>query len=191
MEYLAYILGIFTTLFAVASMQFKNMKYVLVCQIICNSILTAQYIIEGQLSVSGVVILAVIQTIISFFFGLKHKPFPVWLTCVFIAGYTVVSVTMMILMNKPLYDLITCVAVWFFAICIVQKRSSIARICSTINTVLWLTYDILCAPSAIITHTVILAFVIAGIIRLDREDWKLFFGKLFKKSEKITEESKN
>ena len=184
MEYLAYIIGIFTTAFAVASMQFKNMKYVLICQLICNSLLTMQYVIEGQISVSGVVILAVIQTIVRFFFDKAGKPFPVWLTGVFIVGYTAVSVTMMIIMDKPLYDLITCVAVWFFALCVVQRRSSVARVCSFINTVLWLIYDILQAPSAISTHAVILVFVAFGIIRLDREDWKTFFAKLGKKKEK-------
>jgi heme/copper-type cytochrome/quinol oxidase subunit 4 len=187
MEYLAYILGIFTTVFAVASMQFKDMKYVLVCQLICNSILTAQYVIEDRVSVSGVVILAVIQTIVRFFFDMKHKPFPVWLTCVFIVGFTVVSIVMM----KSPYDLITCAAVWFYAICVVQKRSSVARICSTVNTVLWLIYDILCAPSAVVTHAVILVFIIAGIIRLDREDWKLFFSKIFGKGEKNAEKIEN
>lgn len=190
MVFLAYIIGIFTTIFAVASMQFKNMKYVLVCQLICNSLLTMQYVIEGRISVSGVVVLAVIQTIVRFFFDKKGKPFPVWLTCVFIVLFTVVSVVMM----KSPYDLITCVAVWFFAICIVQKRSSVARICSFTNTVLWLIYDILQAPSAVITHAVILVFVAVGIIRLDREDWKEFFKNLGKKqteNAKNTEESKN
>lgn len=188
MEILAYILGVFTTVFAVASMQFKNMKYVLICQLICNSILTMQYVLEDRVSVSGVVILAVVQTVVRFFFDKNGKPFPVWLTCVFIVGFTVVSVVMM---TSP-YDLITCAAVWLFAICIVQKRSSVARICSFGNTTLWLIYDILCAPSAIFTHAVILVFVAFGIIRLDREDWKLFFAKFFKKSaEEISEDGKN
>lgn len=190
MEILAYILGVFTTAFAVASMQFKNMKLVLLFQLICNSTLTAQYVIEGRVSVSGVVVLAVIQTIVRFFFDSKGKPFPVWLTGVFIAGFTAVSV---IMMTSP-FDLITCVAVWFYAICIVQKRSSVARICSLINTVLWLIYDILCAPSAIFTHAVILVFVIAGIIRLDREDWKEFMAKIRgkqKKAEETSTENKN
>lgn len=174
MEILAYILGVFTTAFAVASMQFKNMKLVLLFQLICNSTLTAQYVLEDRVSVSGVVILAVIQTVVRFFFDSKGKPFPVWLTCVFIAGFTAVS---LIMMSTP-FDLITCVAVWFFAICIVQKKSSRARICSCINTILWLIYDILCAPSAIFTHAVILVFVVVGIIRLDREEWKEFLGKI-------------
>ena len=180
---LAYIIGIFTTIFAIASMQFKDMKFVLLFQLICNSLLTMQYVLEGRVSVSGVVVLAVVQTIVRFFFDKKGKPFPVWLTCVFIVLFTVVSVVMM----KSPYDLITCVAVWFFAICIVQKRSSIARLCSFTNTTLWLIYDILQAPSAVFTHAVILVFVAVGIIRLDRADWKEFFAKLGKKKSENTE----
>ena len=174
---LAYIIGIFNTIFAVASMQFKNMKFVLLFQLICNSLLTIQYVLEGRISVSGVVVLAVVQTIIRFFFDRKKKPFPVWLTFVFILLFTIVSIVMM----KSPYDLITCVAVWFFAIFVVQKRSSVARFCSFMNVLLWLVYDVLCAPSAVLTHTVILIFVLVGIIRLDRKDWKSFFANLGKK----------
>lgn len=177
MEYLAYILPVFCTLFAVASMQFKKMKYVLICQLVCNSLLALQYVVEGQVSVTGVVIIAIIQIIVSYFFEIKGKPFPVWLIGVFVVLFTVVSVIMM----KSYYDLITCAAVWFCALCLAQKRSSVARIYLLINTMLWLTYDIICAPAAAVTHGTILVFIVVGIVRLDREDWKAFFKKLNKK----------
>ena len=53
MEILAYILGVFTTAFAVASMQFKNMKWIILCQILSNFLLGLQCIIGGTLSTGG------------------------------------------------------------------------------------------------------------------------------------------
>ena len=187
MELLAYILGAFTTLFAVLSMQFKNMKWVLVCQICSNSILALQYMLEGRISVSGVVILAIAQTVVSFVIKLKGKEFPIWLIGVFIAGYTAVSLVMM----TSAYDLITCVAVWLFALCVVQKNSALCRVYSIFNTLLWLIYDIICAPSAILIHIVVLAFDIAGVVRLDREEWKTFFVRLLKSKKKAENARKN
>lgn len=177
MELLAYILGIFTAITAVLSMQFKNMRYVIVCQLLSNAILGTQLVLEGQASTCGIVAVALVQTVISYIFGAHKKAFPVWLTCVFIVVFTVVSV----LTYKSVFDVLTCLAVWFFAIGIVQKRSCICRVCSLINSILWLVYDIFCAPSAVLTHSVIIVFIVVGIIRLDREDWKQLFSKLGKK----------
>jgi hypothetical protein len=171
-------------------MQFKNMKYVLICQLLSNAILGTQLVLEGQASTCGVVAVALVQTIISYILGAKKKAFPVWLTCVFIVIFTVVS----IITYKSVFDILTCLAVWFFAIGIVQKRSSICRIYSLVNSILWLTYDIFCAPSAVLTHAVIIVFIVVGMIRLDREDWKKFFAKLGKKqtkNEEVVAETKN
>ena len=179
MGWLTGALTVLSTLFAAASMQFKKMEYVLICQLVCNSLLALQYVVEGRVSVTGVIVIAVVQIIVSYFFDKKEKAFPVWLIGVFILLFTVVSVLMM----ESYYDLITCAAVWCCALCLAQKRSSVARIYLMINTVLWLTYDIIMwAPTAAITHGTILVFIIVGIVRLDREEWKAFFAKLCKRN---------
>ena len=74
--------------------------------------------------------------------------------------------------SRSPFDILTCIASWFFAIAIVQKNSAVCRLCSLINLLLWLSYDIAVMPSGIINHTVIIAFVIVAIIRLDREEWR-------------------
>ena len=175
--HIALIISIFTTVAAVAGMQFKSMKYVIVSQLLANGLLGLQYILEGRINAGGIVFLAIVQTVVGFILTYKKIDFPVWLTIIFIVGYTAVAI---IGYTSP-FDILSCVAVWFFAIGIVQKRSSICRACSAINTILWLIYDIALAPSGIVTHSVILVFIIVGIIRLDRGDWAAAFRKIASK----------
>ena len=47
MKYLDYIIAIFTTLFAVAGMQFKNMKIIIVSQLAANALLGLQCLLGG------------------------------------------------------------------------------------------------------------------------------------------------
>ena len=177
-ETIALIVSIFTTLFAVAGMQFRNMKHILVSQLLANSLLGVQYILEDQLSASGIVMVAILQTAISFVFSYKKKVFPIWLTLIFCVAFTGVS----ILSYQSLWDIRPLAAVWFFAWAVVQKNSAICRILSFCNTTLWLTYDIFNAPSAILTHTVILAFIVIGIIRQDQAEWARTFKKIRNKN---------
>ena len=172
-EIIALIISIFTTLFAVAGMQFKSMKVIIVSQLVSNSLLGAQYILEDQLSASGIVMVAILQTAISFVFNHKKKAFPVWLTAFFCVAFAVVS----IVYYQSAWDLLPLCAVWFFAWAMVQKNSAVCRALSFFNITLWLTYDIFNAPSAILTHAVILAFIVVGIIRQDRAEWARFFKK--------------
>ena len=180
-----YVVSVFTTLFAVASMQFKSMKHVIICQLLANGLLFLQYLLENRISAGGVVIVALLQTVVSFFFTYKKKRFPVWLTGIFMLAFAAVSI---LTYTTPL-DLIPLAAVCFFAIAIVQKNSAICRICSAVNCILWLSYDIACAPSAILTHAIILAFIVVGILRQDSAEWCAFFARLFgKKKEDAHEE---
>ena len=175
------ILGALTTLFTVAGMQFKNMNVILITQIISNSLLMSQYIIEGGFSAGGVVIVAIVQTVISFVLTRKGIDFPVWLTAIFMVAFLVVTV---IYYKGPL-DILTCVAVWCFALAIIQKNSRICRAFSVANVTLWLIYDFGSASySAAVTHIVVIAFLIVGICRLDLKEWGEVFAKLFKKDAK-------
>ena len=176
-EIIALIISVFTTLFAVAGMQFKSMKVIIVSQLLSNSLLGVQYILEDQLSASGIVMVAIVLTILSFIFTHKKKDFPIWLTIVFCAAFTAVSV----LSYQSAWDLLPLAAVWFFAWAMVQKNSAICRILSIFNVSLWLIYDIALAPSAILTHSVIILFTVVAIIRQDRAEWARFFKKLFAK----------
>jgi len=178
-EIIALVVSIFTTLFAVAGMQFKSMKVIIVSQLLANSLLGVQYILEDRLSASGIVMVAIVLTALSFVFTYKKKDFPIWLTILFCVAFTVVS----ILSYQSAWDLLPLVAVWFFAWAMVQKNSAVCRILSLCNVSLWLIYDIALAPSAILTHAVIIVFTVIGIVRQDRAEWAAFFKKIFGKKD--------
>ena len=167
MKYLDYIIAIFTTLFAVAGMQFKNMKIIIVSQLAANALLGLQCLLGGTASAGATVVVALLQTSLSFVFTVRKKEFPVWLTLVFMGLFVAINV---IWYSTP-FDILVLVAACFFAAAIVQKRSWICRIYSFINTLLWLIYDIAVMPSGIINHSVILVFIFVGIVRLDIPEW--------------------
>jgi hypothetical protein len=178
MDWIDIVLAIFTTLFTVCGMQFKNMNYILASQLASNTLLMLQYLFKGGISAAGVVIVAIVQTVISFVLSRMNKDFPVWLTGIFMIAFAVVTA----IYYKNALDLITCAAVWCFAIAIVQKRSWICRAFSALNVSLWLVYDILSTTySAVVTHAVIIVFIAVGIIRLDLGEWKSFLSRIFGK----------
>lgn len=182
-DYIDYVIAVFTTIFTVAGMQFRNMRVILLTQLIANSLLATQCILGGTASSAAIVFLSIAQTLVSFIFNSRGKSFPVPLTVAFMVGFTVITV---IYFATP-FDLLTLVAAWFFAICIVQKHSYICRFCALANTCLWLIYDAFVMPSGLVNHTVVGVLIFATIIRLDRKEWKRAFARL-RKTEKLTKE---
>ncbi len=182
---IAFTLGIAATVAAVLSLQFKRMIYVISCQLITNALLCVQYLLEGGSSAGIISVIAVVQTVLCFAYSFVGKRFPLWFTAVFVCAYTAVTV----INYKSFADVFCCAAVWFFAISIVQKHSYVSRACSFVNCSLWLIYDIIAAPSAILTHVVMVATIIISIIRLDRKDWLALFSKSKEKKDKIPKTS--
>ena len=180
-DIIAMIIGVFTTLAAVLGMQFKNMKYILASQIVSNSLLVVQYVLQGTMSGSGVVILGIVQVTIGYVLGRKNKDFPVYLTVLFIIAHTVIS---LISYTVP-YDLLCLVAAWVFAVSMVQKSSAVCRALTLVNLSLWLVYDFgTGAYSAVLTHAVIVTLTAVAVIRLDREGWKTVFLRILGKGAK-------
>ena len=64
---LSQVLGFFVFLFVFASMQTKNMKYVLICQIGCNGLGMLSYILLGGFSGCGIYLIATVQSVIFFY----------------------------------------------------------------------------------------------------------------------------
>ena len=170
-ENVDYVIAIFTTIFAVGGMQFRNMRIIIISQLLSNVLLALQCILGGTASAGGIVFLAIGQTVVSFIFNAKGKRFPFALTLVFMAGFTAITV---ICFSTP-FDILTMVAAWFFALSIVQEHSHICRFYALVNTLLWLVYDFFIMPSGIVNHSIIAILILISIIRLDRGKWKQFF----------------
>ena len=178
-----YIISIFVLIATVLGMQFKNMKWIILCQILSNFLLGLQCIIGGTISTGGVVMLATVQTVLSFTLNYKKIPFPAWLTVSFMVGYSAITVIGFLspsVASSP-FDLITMVAVWCFAISIVQEKSWICRFFLALNVSLWLIYDFAVLPSAALNHIIILSSIFFAMVRNDRADWKSFLRQFLRK----------
>jgi hypothetical protein len=70
-NFISQILGIIVCLAAIVSMQFKNVKYVLICQLICNGLGALCYILDGGFSGCGIYIVATLQVLV--YYILRRK----------------------------------------------------------------------------------------------------------------------
>ena len=178
-----YIISVFVLVFTVAGMQFKKMRFVLTSLALANLLLAAQCIVGGTVSTGGVVILATVQTVICFVLNEKKIKVPVWLTVSFMIGYSAITVIGFVSpsISSSSFDLVSMVAVWFFALEVVQEKSWVCRMFSLGNIGFWLVYDIAVLPSAVLNHAIVMVTIVVGIIRNDRREWSVFIKKLFSK----------
>ena len=77
------ICGLIVSAAAIASMQLKNIKFILICQLICNGIGAASYILLGGLSGCGIYLIALTQVVVCFFCRVKNKEISSWVAGTF------------------------------------------------------------------------------------------------------------
>lgn len=166
------IVGIFVTIAAVLSLQFKEMKHVLAMQVISNGLLMLNYWLLDAFSGATIALIAIAQTIIMFVIRLFEEKMPkkvstiltISITCVFAVIFIITAIKT----YKSPVDILSSAASMAFCFCIVQKNASVCRIFAAINSTLWIGYDIgTYAWTTILTHGFSLASSLIGIIRLD------------------------
>ena len=158
------ILGIIVSIAAILSMQLKNIKSILVCQLVCNGFGALSYILVGGLSGCGIYCVAILQTIICFGFNVKNKKIPGLLVALFACAFLVCSLTT----YKALQDIISAVAALTCAFALAQSKARGYRIFMLLNGLIWMLYDVsVGAYTMIISHVVTFASAIIGMIRLD------------------------
>lgn len=159
------ICGAVVSIAALLSMQFKNLKYVLIFQLICNVVGSLSYILlDGGLSGFGIYAVALTQTIVFFSIRLYNKKAPVYLAYLFSALFLLCS----LLTYKSYNDIFPLIAAQTCAFAISQEKSSNYRVLMLFNGCIWTIYDInVQAYTMIISHVITAISAIVGIIRLD------------------------
>lgn len=185
------IIGIILFIAVIAIGQMKNIKLILVSELVCNTLTVINYLLVGDitsaeninllmtsdsfLSAMSVLLtggiaaamqcfVALVQALVSYLYTSKEKKFPLWLTVVFLAVYIAVFI--------PTYtspkDLLTLAACILYCLAMVQKTSKGYRMFITPNAVLWLVFDLLVgAYTTAITHGFMFVSNVIGIIRHD------------------------
>ena len=164
----ATVVSIITTAVSVLVVQCKKMLYVRILLFLANSLLVLQYVLTDNLSASGVCIIAIGQVALVMILNSRGIRFPLPLTLVFMAAY----ITVTVISFEKLPDVLTGLAACIFALSVLQTKSELYRICSTLNCTTWLIFDIWSGTySAVILHATILSINIFTIIRLDGKMW--------------------
>lgn len=159
------ILGIIVFLSAIVSMQLKNVKYILFCQLVCNGLGALCYILDGGFSGCGIYIVATIQVLVYYILRRKQiNPHKILSVC-FGFAYLICS----IMLFKDYRDILSAIAALTCAAALAQSKSSMYRIIMFINGAIWLTYDfaIGAAFGMAISHIATTLSAAFGIIRLD------------------------
>lgn len=162
--WIAQSISVVTTIIAILCMQLKKMNIILIFQIAANALAGMTYFFLDGKSGLGISILAVVQTVVMYFYDKKEKT-PHWaVTLAFCASY--VGYSLIVYQNA--FDLLPAAAAVFFALSVAQKKPSAYRIFAAINPIFWIAYDIPThAYVYIFMHSGIFISAILGIIRFD------------------------
>lgn len=156
--------GLIVTVAAIASMQLKSMKAVLIFQLICNGIGALSYILLDGLSGCAIYLVALTQSVVYFLFRWRGKKAPLGVAAVFVLAYLLCSFSA----YRSAVDLISGAAALTCAFSLIQEKPTYYRIFMLTNGILWMIYDCnVGAYTMILSHVATALSAGIGILRLD------------------------
>lgn len=168
MEYiLSQIIGVIVCIFAVASLQMKNIKNAMLCQLVCNGLGTLSYVfLDGGLSGCGIYLVATLQSLLFFILRKKEMEEPKWIYPIIFAAHIGCS----LLTFKGPLDIVPMIAALLCALALIQKKPFLYRAILLLNGTVWVIYDVFLpevAYSMLVTHVIVALSALIGIVRLD------------------------
>jgi hypothetical protein len=181
--YIAQGISVATAVIAILSVQLKNMKGILVTQLIGNFLASSTYFLLGGFTGAGVSIIAVVQTVIMYLYNVKDKKPHVAVTVAFISAYVLNAA----LTYSSAFDILPAVAAVCYALSVVQTKPMAFRFFNIWNPLCWIFYDVYKGAHVnFLTHLGIFISVVIACVRLDG-----FFGLLNKKQKQHIKEKEN
>ncbi|MBR5308990.1 MAG: YgjV family protein [Clostridia bacterium] len=161
---LSAVFGFIATVTVLASMQLKNIRTVLIVQVICNIAGALSFLVLGQVSACSLYFVAVAESALFLAYNLYKKDAPKYWAWVFAAAFVACSVVTF----KAPTDTISMLAAITCALALAQKNASVYRIIMLVNGCLWITFDICTgAWGMILAHIITALSALVGIARLD------------------------
>lgn len=174
--YIAQGISVLTTLTAVITMQMKKMRNILLGQITANILTASTYFLLGGFSGAGICLIAIVQSIVMFFYERKEKQPHFAIILLFILLYVACS----IVYYNSFIDVFSASAAVFFAISITRSKASSSRLWYAFNPLCWVIYDAHTkAYGNLIMHSATFIFTFIAMIRVDG---------IFKRSQQNSEE---
>ena len=164
--YIAQGISVLTCLVAIIMMQCKSMTKILIGQITANLLTASTYFLLGGFSGAGICFIAIIQSVVMFFYSIKRIPPHRWVIGIFLALY----IGCCAVCYRSPGDLLSAMAAICFAMSVVQIKPNLSRIWYLFNPLFWLCYDILTrAVGNLILHLVVFVATLVAIIRNKEE----------------------
>lgn len=164
--YIAQGIGIIIAVIAIASVQLKNLRKILICQIVVNTLSALNYTLLGGLSGAGVNLFAIVQTIWIYLFNIKNKPFPMTSSI----GCMVVYLAISLFSFSGFPTVLSCTAALLYALSVMQTDAKKYRVFCLFNSLVWIGYDVYtCAYTTIFTHGFLVISILTAMYRLDRK----------------------
>lgn len=174
--WLAQGISVITGILAIIMMQFKNMKTILLFQIIVNVTASLNYLLLGGDSGAIISALAIIQSVVMFLYNTKKRKPHIHVILGFIICYVDVSLFNIIVSGDP-KEILPAMAAVCFSLSLVQSKPSAFRVWGALNPSCWLIYDLFTGSYVMfVVHLGILISSIVGMVRVDG---------IFKKKKKI------
>ncbi len=165
--YIAQGISIFTGILAIVMMQLKNMKTILVFQIIVNLTASLNYLLLGGDSGALISLLAIVQSIVMFIYNTRKKKPHLIVVIAFIAAYASISGYNMI-SSGELMGILPAFAAVCFSVSLVQEKPSVFRVWGFLNPTFWLPYDLFTGSYVMFAvHFGIAVSSVIAIVRLD------------------------
>lgn len=146
--------------------QFKEVKHILLGDIIANLIVALSYVFLGGMSGAWICIVAAVQVFIIYQANKKDisQTRRNQLTLLFAIAYVIGT----IVVYKGWADVVSCACAMLYVLAIIQTKSSKYRVFMVLNSLLWMIYDITTlAYVNMITHGMMLVSLGIAIVRLD------------------------
>lgn len=162
--YIAQGISILTAITAIITMRLKNMKGILIGQILANLFTSSTYFLLGGFSGAGICLLAIVQGVVMFFYEKNNKkPHNA-----VIAGFILLYIACSALYYEHFIDICSALAAVCYAMSITQTTAKGSRLWYVFNPLLWVVYDIYTRAYAnLVMHASIFLSTALFLIRND------------------------
>ena len=160
-------ISIVTGILAIVLKQMKEMKKILILEVVANSLAMLNYIFVGGDSgwiVSGI---AVLNAVVMLVYFMCNRKAPSVLVVVFLGIY-IASSAVTLVVKGDFMELLPAFAAVCYSLSMMQKKPSNYRAWSALNPVFWMIYDIYTTSYVMfIVHLGIAVSTVVAMIRLD------------------------
>ena len=165
--WLAQGISVIAGVLAVVMLQLKNIKLMLLFQVLINLIGSANYLLMDGGSGMILSLVAIVHAIVMYFYNVRKKKPHLPVSIAFILVYFACAIYNTVL-TKDLMEILPAIAAFCFSMSLVQEKPSVFRIWILFNPIFWVPYDLYTESYVMfLVHSGILISSFVGMIRID------------------------